>query len=139
MVVASELAQDNTDTMICGLGTDIIAIARVEGIYTRHPERFLEQYFTDSERSYCLSHRHPAQYLAARWAAKEACLKALGTGAADGIYFNDICITRAENGKPGIELSNGALERANTLGVRTVWCTLSHADGMATATVILEN
>ncbi|MDA3961885.1 MAG: holo-ACP synthase [Planctomycetota bacterium] len=124
--------------MILGLGTDLIAVARIRSVYQRHGSRFLDRVFTAEEATYCLAATDPCERLAARWAAKEACMKALGTGWASGVQFRHIGINRSDDGAPHLVLHAGAAARAEALGVRTSHVSLSHADGMAMATVILE-
>lgn len=124
--------------MIRGLGSDLIAVARVRAVYRRHGDRFLERVFTAEETAYCRAARDPGERLAARWAGKEACMKALGTGSAEGVRFRDIGIVHDDAGAPRLVLDGGAARRAQTLAVRAHHLSLSHADGMALAVVILE-
>ncbi|MFW5859096.1 MAG: holo-ACP synthase [Planctomycetota bacterium] len=124
--------------MIVGLGTDLIAVDRVRRVHRKHPERFLSWIYTPEERAHCLRARDPAERLAARWAAKEACMKALGTGWSSGVQFADIAVLSAPTGAPRLALAAGAAERARALGATSFHLSLSHADNMALATVILE-
>ncbi len=124
--------------MIVGLGTDLIAVDRVRRVHHKHPDRFLAWIYTSEEREHCLRARDPAERLAARWAAKEACMKALGTGWAGGVQFADIAVLSADSGQPRLVLAAGAAARARELGATGSHVSLSHADGMALATVILE-
>ncbi|MBA3708865.1 MAG: holo-ACP synthase [Planctomycetes bacterium] len=124
--------------MIVGLGLDLIGVERIRGVHARHGQRFLDRIYTADEQRYCLGFRDPSERLAARWAAKEACMKALGTGWAHGVGFTDIAVLSDPSGAPAIELTGGALERATALNVVRCSLTLSHSDGMAAAVVILE-
>lgn len=124
--------------MIVGMGTDVIGVARVRQLLERHREHFLDRYFSDGERAYCLRARDPSERLAARWAAKEAAMKALGTGWAEGVGFQQIAVERQDSGAPRLVLTGAAADRAAALGSSTSWVSLSHADGIAVATVILE-
>jgi holo-[acyl-carrier protein] synthase len=125
--------------VIVGLGLDLIGVERIRGVYARQGQRFLDRVYTGDEQRYCLGFRDPSERLAARWAAKEACMKALGTGWAEGVGFTDIAVTADERGAPGIALTGTARERA--LALKAVRCliTLSHSDGMAVAVVVLES
>ena len=124
--------------MIVGLGTDCIAIARVAACHRRHPRRFLEWVFTGTEQNYCLRATDPAPHLAVRWAAIEATMKALGCGWADGVQFHHCEVLRHDNGRPQLVLHHRAKAIAEALAVTALHLSLSHADGMAIATVILE-
>lgn len=121
--------------MIVGLGTDVVGIARVEGLLARHRERFLARWFDPRE----LPADASAERVAARWAAKEAAAKALGTGFAEGIVPSQIAVLSQPSGAPALHLSGAALARAQALGATRFHVSLSHADGTAVATVILES
>ena len=124
--------------MIVGLGTDLIGIERIRGIHARQGRRFLDRVYTPEEQAYCLAARDPSERLAARWAAKEALMKALGTGWARGVDFRQIGVI-SDGGQPRLALSGAAREAADALGVSRLLLTLSHSDGMAIAVVILES
>lgn len=121
--------------MIVGLGTDVVGVGRMERMLARHRHRFLERWFDPRELPAATS----AERIAARWAAKEAAAKALGTGFADGIVPSQIAILPLPSGAPSLTLSGAALARARTLGATRLHVSLSHADGVAVATVILES
>ena len=121
--------------MIVGLGTDIVGVARIASLLERHRERFLARWFDARE----LVQTTNAERVAARWAAKEAAAKALGTGFADGVVPSQIAILSGIGGAPMLELAGAALLRAQTLGASRFHVSLSHADGFAVATVILES
>lgn len=119
---------------IVGVGTDIIEISRIREAYHEHKERFLEHLFTDKEQSYCLQFKDPVPHLAGRFAAKEAILKAMGTGLQ--IHNRWLCIEILPDnlGKPEVFLSEN---------LKPLWqhfrffLSISHAKEYATATVIL--
>ena len=129
--------------MIIGLGTDIVEIARIQKLYEKFGERFLNRLFTENEQAYCAqkSHTQLARY-AKRFAAKEACLKALGTGRSQSIKWRDIDVTRTELGQPTLLLSGTCLEIAlSRLGpgqILKAHVSLSDTKDLAQATVILE-
>lgn len=98
--------------MICGIGTDIIEIHRIEELIQRHGEKFLQRTFTELERDYCDSFANSAEHYAVRFAAKEAVLKALGRGLREGMTWLDIEVSRDELGKPLIGLNGKAASLA---------------------------
>ena len=117
--------------MIVGLGTDIVEIRRIDRAVSRHGERFADRIATPAE----LNGRN--ERLAAVFAAKEACAKALGTGFSQGVGFKDITVTRSE-GRPEIMLAGAAATQAAKLGVNQIHLSLAHERDYAVATVILE-
>lgn len=123
-----------------GLGVDIVEIERMRGILERRPS-FAEQVFSPAERAYCDSKASPATHYALRFAAKEAVVKALGTGFSEGIWVHDIEVERASNGKPLAKLSGRALEVAQAQGVRELSLSLSytHTDAVACALAVTES
>jgi holo-[acyl-carrier protein] synthase len=124
--------------MIVGIGVDAIEIARIRGLWQRGGARFLHRVFTDDELTYCLSRHDPAESLAARFAAKEAVMKCLGTGWADGLGFRQIEVCRAANGDVCLGLGGEAAARAARLGIRRWHLSLTHAETVATAFAIAE-
>jgi holo-[acyl-carrier protein] synthase len=124
--------------VIISIGTDIIEVHRIRETIERTP-RFVERVFTENERAYCDSKgAAAAQHYAARFSAKEAALKALGTGWAGKIGWQDIEVRSNERGAPYLEIKGGALEVMNSLGATAVHVSLSHTTLHATAQVILE-
>ena len=121
---------------LIGIGLDLVEVSRMKDLLDRHGERFKERTFTAGERAYCDKNASPAMHYAARFAAKEAVAKALGTGFADGVGWSDIEVTRAENGRPGIVLHNGAADRAKSMGITQVLLTLTHTKDTAAASVV---
>ena len=101
--------------MIVGLGSDIIDIRRIEKTIERHGERFLDRVFTDIERSKSDRRRLRGASYAKRFAAKEACAKALGTGFRHGVYWRDMGVVNLASGRPTMQLTGGALARLEKL------------------------
>jgi holo-[acyl-carrier protein] synthase len=101
--------------MIIGLGSDLIDIRRVEKTLERHGERFIVRVFTEIERQRSERRRMRAASYAKRFAAKEACAKALGTGIARGVYWRDMGVVNLPSGKPTMALENGARQRLEAL------------------------
>lgn len=124
--------------MIIGHGVDIVETARIKQMLGDHPERFLERCFTAGERADSKSSRRQPEHLAARFAAKEAVLKALGTGWAQGIGWTDIEVVRAESGKPVLNITGRAGEIAAELGITRWHLSMSHIASTAIASVIAE-
>lgn len=124
---------------VIGIGLDAVPIDRMRRATaaTPHGERFRARVFTEGERRVCEARRDPAECFAARFAAKEAVMKALG---ADGIAFafRDIEVVRADSGAPSITLHGRVAEKARALGVRTIHVSLTHSPPLALATVLLE-
>ena len=125
--------------MIVGLGVDISEIDRISNAIERHGRRFLERVFTPSEIAYCNRHRDPAERFAGRFAAKEAAMKALGTGWSRGVRWIDIEVTRLPTGRPTLALHGVAREIGERLGVRHASLSITHSGNTALAQVILEN
>ncbi|MGH7786313.1 MAG: holo-ACP synthase [Candidatus Binatia bacterium] len=125
--------------MIIAIGTDAIEVERVQRAvdHARWGARFRRRVFTADEVAYCLKRRRHAESFAARFAAKEAVMKALGTGYAKGVWWRDIEVVRT-TGRPTIRLHGGALARAEALGIAHWHLTLTHTAGQALATVIAE-
>lgn len=124
--------------MICGTGVDIVEIDRIAGVWERHGPRFLRRVFTPGERAYALRRGHPIPHLAGRFAAKEAVMKALGTGWARGVAWRQIEVRRAPGQAPTIRLTGAAARRAKALGGSRWHLSISHARSHAVACVILE-
>ena len=124
--------------MIVGIGIDIIEVSRIRAIYGRHRERFPQRILTDAEQRYVLRHADPSERLAGRWAAKEAALKALGTGLSSGIRWRDVEILPDEHGKPILTLHARAAERAGQINASVFHVTITHGQDIAFAQVILE-
>ena len=124
---------------IIGLGVDIVETARIAELLGNHPERFLERCFTKGEQEDSKSTKRQLEHLAARFAAKEATLKALGTGWAQGIGWTDIEVIKEPSGKPTLRITGRAKEVAQNLGITTWHLSLSHISTHAVASVIAES
>jgi holo-[acyl-carrier protein] synthase len=125
--------------MIVGLGLDIAEVDRIEEAIARHGAPFLERLFTHAEVSYCERHKNRYERYAARFAAKEAAMKALGTGWSRGVRWRDIEVVREPGGKPTLHLSGEARQIADGLGVKSISLTLTHSGNLALAQVIFES
>ena len=121
---------------IVGLGFDATDIPRVAELFERYGERFLRRVFTDGEIAYCTRRRNPVPHLAGRFAAKEACMKALGTGHSRGVLWKDIEVVR-HGGPPQLRLHGGAARRATAMQVSRSLLTITHSDALAMAQVLL--
>jgi holo-[acyl-carrier protein] synthase len=124
--------------MIVGMGIDLVRIERIKDLLERHGERARGKLFTAGELADCDERIDPSECLAARFAAKEAAFKALGSGKVPGIQWTEIEVRRAGSGYPSLNLSGGARSHADRLGVERTWVSLSHEAGLACAIVILE-
>ena len=125
--------------MIIAIGIDLIEIARVEEVFSRRGERFRKRVYTEAEVAYCERRASRLSSYAVRFAAKEAAMKALGTGWSDGVRWRDIEIVRGETGAPTLRLHGRALERLGEIGARRAHVSLTHSRDMAMAQVILED
>jgi holo-[acyl-carrier protein] synthase len=124
---------------IIGLGVDIVETSRIADLMGNHPERFLERCFTQAEQRDSQSTKRQLEHLAARFAAKEAALKALGTGWSQGIGWTDIEVVRAESGRPSLKITGRAGEIADERGIASWHLSLSHISTHAVASVIAES
>lgn len=124
--------------MIVGTGIDICDAARLQEWLASPDSGLLASVFTPSEVAYCSSKHSPALHLAARYAAKEAVVKALSASSATGSFWLDIEILNAPGGQPEVQLRGRTAEVAAGLGVSRVWVSLTHVEGTAVASVILE-
>lgn len=120
---------------IISIGTDIIECVRIAQMIEKHGELFLTRVFTQREIAYCSSRRSANQHYAGRWAAKEAALKALGTGWAKGIHWTDVEVVNEVGGKPTLNIANRAKEVAEDLGIQEMLISISHCRNYAVAYV----
>lgn len=122
---------------IVGHGVDLVENARIAAMLEAHADRFTERCFTVTERSYAeQGGRHRIQRYAVRFAAKEAVLKALGTGWTDGIAWTDLEVLRLPSGEPRLLISGRAAEVAADKGIRRWWLSMSHTDVWSIASAI---
>jgi holo-[acyl-carrier protein] synthase len=101
--------------MILGIGSDLVDVGRIEKVIERHGERFLARIFTSAERARAERRANPAATYAKRFAAKEACAKALGTGLRNGVFWRDMGVVNLPSGRPTLKLSGGALARLKAI------------------------
>ena len=118
---------------VLGIGTDITECLRIAQMIERHGELFVGRVYTAAEIDYCRSRRMATQHFAGRWAAKEAVLKALGTGWRRGISWRDVEVMNAPGGRPQAVLRGGARDVADKLGIRCMLVSISHCRSHATA------
>lgn len=125
-----------TTVHIIGHGIDIVDIDRIQRMIDDHADRFLDRCFTETERSYNRGGRRYAEHIAARFAAKEAAMKALGTGLASGVSWTDFSIANDPSGKPRLIVRDTAATLASTLGIKSWIVSMSHTESAAVASVI---
>lgn len=125
--------------MIIGSGIDMIEIQRIQRSIDRFGERFLNKVYTAGEQAYCLRKKHSAESFAARFAAKEAGAKALGTGISHGVNWLEIEVVREPSGRPTLQFHGRAKQIADRLGCRHAALSLTHTTELASASVVLED
>ena len=125
--------------MILGIGIDIIEVARIQASYEKFGERFLKRILHPNEIAYCLSHKAPAPFLAARFAAKEAISKAFGTGIGAQLGWQDMEVVRRHSGEPYVVLHGDGPKLLEQRGGRVVLISLSHTQQHAAAVAVLES
>ena len=121
---------------IFGIGIDVVEVARIASAIQRHGEPFLARVFTAGERAYCESGKIPALHFAARFAAKEAVVKALGTGIGEHAAWLDLDVTRDPSGAPQVVLSGAAAAFARDHGITEIKISLTHARDYAAANAV---
>src|SRR5712691_7216933 len=121
---------------IIGIGMDATEIDRIEATVARFGDRFLRRIFTDGEIAYATRRRNPTPHLAGRFAAKEAAMKALGTGHSRGVLWRDVEVIR-RGGPPQLQLHGGAARVFAALGARSSLLTITHSDTLALAEVLI--
>lgn len=121
---------------IIGLGLDATDIPRIADTLARYGERFRQRVFTDGEVAYCTRRKTPAIHFAGRFAAKEATMKALGTGHSQGVLWRDIEVVR-RGGPPQLQLHGGAARRFASMGAASSLLTITHSDTLALAQVLI--
>jgi holo-[acyl-carrier protein] synthase len=124
--------------MIVGLGVDVCDTERLGGLVERYGERFVQRVFTEGEVARCRNARRLHECLGGRFAAKEATLKALGTGLSNGIAWRDVEVVSTEVQAPHIELHRAARRIADARGIESIHCSITHDGGLAIAVVVLE-
>ena len=124
--------------MIVGSGIDLVEISRIQQSVQRFGQRFLNRVYTAAEQAYCLRKRNSAESLAARFAAKEAGAKALGTGISHGVSWLEIEVVREPSGRPTIKFHGRAAEIAQRMGVGHVALSITHTATLSMASVVVE-
>jgi len=124
--------------MILGIGIDIIEVARITASLEKFGERFGQRILLPDEMAYCLSHRHPAPFVAARFAAKEAISKAFGTGIGAQLGWRDMEICKKESGEPFVVLHGNGRKLFESRKAKQLLVSISHTDNYAAVTAVLE-
>jgi holo-[acyl-carrier protein] synthase len=124
--------------VIIGMGVDITEVQRMQAAIERQGERFLRRVFTEREIGYCEKFRNKYERYAGRFAAKEAAMKALGTGWSRGVRWQDVEVVRLRGGRPTIELHGEAKNIADRLGVKNIAMSITHTASEALAQVVFE-
>ena len=122
---------------LIGLGIDVVEIDRIADALERIGDAFEKRIFTDAEREYCRRQKRPATHFAARFAAKEAVAKALGTGIGENAAWTELEVCRLKTGEPQMVLSGSAAAKAESLGVIEIKISLTHAREYAAANAVL--
>jgi holo-[acyl-carrier protein] synthase len=125
--------------LIIGMGVDIVEVDRIQAAIKRHGEAFLRRVFTTQEREYCERYKKKYERYAGRFAAKEAAMKALGTGWRRGVRWADLEVVREKSGRPTLALSGEAGKIAQQLGVKHIALSITHTESQALAQVIFES
>lgn len=121
---------------IIGIGIDATDIPRIARTLERYGDRFLRRVFTEGEIAYCMRRRHPSIHLAGRFAAKEAAMKALGTGHTPEVLWRDVEVVR-HSGPPQLRFHRGSARRLASIGAASSLLTITHSDALAFAQVLL--
>ena len=124
--------------MILSLGVDMVDVARVQQLLEEGGDSFLERVYTADERAYCMARARPGEHLAARFAAKEAVMKCLGTGWSRGVGFSQVEVQREPSGEVTVVLTGRALEVSRDRGIQRIHISLSHTAAQAVAFAVAE-
>jgi len=125
--------------MIVGMGIDVAEVRRIREVIESQKDRFLHRVYTENEIAYCEQFRNKYERYAGRFAAKEAAMKALGTGWSRGVRWVDVEVVRQRGGRPTISLKGQARTIADSLGVKNIALSITHTADQAIAQVIFEN
>jgi holo-[acyl-carrier protein] synthase len=125
--------------VIIGMGVDLAEVERIRGAIERHGEPFLRRVYTVAEKEYCERFKNKYERFAGRFAAKEAAMKALGTGWRRGVRWVDFEVVREKGGRPTIRLDGEARKIAEELGVKRIALSITHTEAQALAQVIFES
>ena len=132
-------AHGNVISMLIGTGIDLVEIERIAHSIERYGDRFLRRVYTESEIAYCNRKRSSAESFAARFAAKEAGAKALGTGISRGVTWQEFQVERQPGGRPTLALRGRAKQLATSLGVKSISLSITHTGSLAMAAVMMED
>ena len=124
--------------MIAGIGIDLATISRIEPVYTRFGDRFAKRILNEKEWTAYKNHKQPVRFLTKRFAAKEAAVKALGTGERGGVLLKNFYLEHDDLGKPILKVSGKAAERCSHYGIDHFWVTLTDEGDTVAAFVVLE-
>lgn len=130
------ILQNTGEDMIIGIGIDLVKIDRIDKAGNNR-SGFLERVFTEREREYCSRQKYPAQHFAGRFAAKEAVLKAIGTGWSAGVKWTDMEVLHGDGGGPVVNISGRVKDLMDLKGVKQILLSYSHDEGYAVAHVVL--
>lgn len=122
---------------LIGLGCDLIDVDRIQGVLTKHGDRFLKRVFTEEEQAYCSTLKYPYKHYAARWAAKEAVSKCFTTGIGEYLHWTSVSVYHGVRKEPLVRLDEKATALLKEVGATHVWLTLSHTDRHAMAVAAL--
>src|SRR6516164_7323582 len=125
--------------MIIGMGIDVAEVGRIRDVIESQTERFLRRVYTANEAAYCEQFKNKYERYAGRFAAKEAAMKALGTGWSRGVRWVDVEVVRQRGGRPKVKLHGEAGEIAGRMGVKNISLSITHTSEQAFAQVIFEN
>jgi len=123
---------------VASIGIDIVEVARVDEVIDRHGERFLTRVFTPAEVAYCRGRKRSVEHFAARWAAKEAAVKALRSAFEGSVGWHDVEVAKGDMGEPTLRLTGGAAALARAQGIERLHLTISHVKELAVACVVAE-
>lgn len=138
IILSPYVASVDDECMIVGIGTDLVEVARIRRSIARWGNRFLDRVYTERERAYASSKANSAERFAARFAAKEAGMKAIGTGWNRGVTWKDFEVLNEASGRPTLRLTGVAGQVAQHLGVQQISISLTHTAEIAFAIVVLE-
>jgi len=124
--------------MIVGMGIDVAEVKRIREVFESQGKRFAKRVYTEAEAAYCEQFKNKYERYAGRFAAKEAAMKALGTGWSRGVRWVDVEVVRARGGRPILELKGEARKVADRLGVKNIALSMTHTVEQAIAQVIFE-
>jgi holo-[acyl-carrier protein] synthase len=122
---------------LIGLGCDLIDVDRIQGVLTKHGDRFLRRVFTEEEQAYCSTLKYPYKHYAARWAAKEAVSKCFTTGIGEHLHWTSVSVYHGMRKEPLVRLDEKAAALLKEVGATHVWVSLSHTDTHAMAVAAL--